>query len=60
MGAIPNGWKIFVDNLYIDIGDDGNYYLYDSAYPDFTVQLTFVDTVGDDQADYPDSGNPGL
>jgi hypothetical protein len=60
MGAIPNGWNIFVDNLYIDVGDDGNYYLYDSAYPDFTVQLTFVDTVGDDQADYPDSGNPGL
>jgi hypothetical protein len=60
MGAIPTGWNIFVDNLYIDVGDDGNYYLYDSAYPDFTVQLTFVDAVGDDQADYPDSGNPGL
>jgi len=58
MGPLPNAWNTAIDNLYIDIGDDGNYYLYDSAQPDFAIQLTYVQRMGDDQADYPDSGNP--
>lgn len=51
MGLLPGNWGLQADYLYIDIGDDGNYYLYDSQFPGFAVQLTFVLNVGDDQAD---------
>ncbi len=47
---MPAYWGFQTDCLYIDIGDDGNYYLYDAKYPDTAVQLTFVQNVGDDQA----------
>ncbi len=50
MGQIPGNWALGSDYLYIDTGDDGNYYLYDSQFPDFAVQLTFVNNIGDDQA----------
>lgn len=50
MGEMPSDWAPGSDYLYIDIGDDGNYYLYDTQYPDLAVQLTFVQNVGDDQA----------
>jgi len=50
MGQIPGNWALATDNLYVDIGDDGTYYLYDAQYPDFALQLTFVQSVGDDQA----------
>jgi hypothetical protein len=58
MGALPAAWNVAMENLYIDIGDDGNYYLYDTNQPNIAIQLTFVQAKGDDQADYPDSGNP--
>jgi hypothetical protein len=50
IGQLPGNWGFQSDDLYIDIGDDGNYYLYDAAFPDTAVQLTFVQTVGEDQA----------
>jgi hypothetical protein len=50
MTPIPNYWALASDYLYIDIGDDGNYYLYDTQYPGVAVQLTFVQNLGDDQA----------
>jgi hypothetical protein len=50
MGLLPGNWGLLTDNLYIDVGDDGNYYLYDSQFPGFAVQLTFVQNIGDDQA----------
>jgi hypothetical protein len=50
MGVFPGNWDLRSDYLYIDIGDDGNYYLYDAQFPGVTVQLTFVQNVGDDQA----------
>lgn len=34
---IPSAWRLAFDSLYIDIGDDGNYYLYDSQFPDVAV-----------------------
>jgi hypothetical protein len=49
MGPMPGNWGFQTDYLYIDIGDDGNYYLYDAQFPDLAVQLTFVPTVGADQ-----------
>jgi hypothetical protein len=50
MGQMPGYWGFETDYLYIDIGDDGNYYLYDTRFPDVAVQLTFVQNIGDDQA----------
>jgi hypothetical protein len=50
MGQMPGNWGFQTDYLYIDIGDDGNYYLYDAQFPDVAVQLTFVQNIGDDQA----------
>jgi hypothetical protein len=50
IGQMPAYWGFQTDNLYIDIGDDGNYYLYDSQFPGVAVQLTFVQNVGDDQS----------
>jgi hypothetical protein len=52
---LPGNWAFQTDYLYIDVGDDGNYYLYDAAFPDVAVQLTFVQNVGDDQACADDS-----
>jgi hypothetical protein len=49
MGPLPGNWGFQTDYLYIDIGDDGNYYLYDAQFPDAAVQLTFVQNIGDDQ-----------
>lgn len=51
MGTVPDYWALHRDYLYIDVGDDGNYYLYNAQDPDFAVQLTFVQNVGDDQVD---------
>jgi hypothetical protein len=51
MGTVPDNWALHRDYLYIDLGDDGNYYLYNAQDPDFAVQLTFVQNVGDDQVD---------
>ena len=56
IGAMPGNWGFETDYLYIDIGDDGNYYLYDAQFPDVAVQLTFVQNVGDDQAAADDEG----
>jgi hypothetical protein len=50
MGPIPGNWALAADYLYVDIGDDGNYYLYDAQNPNVAVQLTFVQNLGDDQA----------
>jgi hypothetical protein len=50
MGQFPGAWALGTDYLYIDQGDDGNYYLYDAQFPDVAVQLTFVQNIGDDQA----------
>jgi hypothetical protein len=50
MGPMPGNWALATDYLYVDIGDDGNYYLYDAQYPNLAVQLTFVQNMGDDQA----------
>lgn len=50
MGQMPGNWAFQTDYLYIDVGDDGNYYLYDAQFPDMAVQLTFVQNIGDDQA----------
>ncbi len=50
MSLVPGNWALATDYLYIDIGDDGNYYLYDAQNPDVAVQLTFVQNLGDDQA----------
>jgi hypothetical protein len=51
MGPLPGTWNAALDDLYIDLGEDGNYYLYDRAQPDLAIQLTFVQAVGDDQID---------
>jgi hypothetical protein len=51
LGQTPANWALGSDYLYIDIGDDGNYYLYDAQYPDIAVQLTFVHEPGADQLD---------
>jgi hypothetical protein len=60
MSQIPGNWELATDNLYVDIGDDGNYYLYDAQFPDVAVQLTFVQNLGDDQAGADqDQGNQG-
>ena len=50
VGPLPGNWAFQTDYLYIDIGDDGNYYLYDAQFPEAAVQLTFVQNIGDDQA----------
>jgi hypothetical protein len=42
IGPTPGNWAFQTDDLYIDIGDDGNYYLYDAQFPGVAVQLTFV------------------
>lgn len=49
IGSVPATWALAVDYLYIDLGDDGNYYLYDAQNPDVAVQITFVQNLGDDQ-----------
>lgn len=46
---IPGYWALGSDYLYVDTGDDGNYYLYDTQFPGAAVQLTFVQNLGDDQ-----------
>lgn len=50
IGPMPGNWGFQTDDLYIDMGDDGNYYLYDAQFPGVAVQLTFVQNIGDDQA----------
>jgi hypothetical protein len=50
VAPIPGYWALATDALYIDIGGDGNYYLYDTQFPGVAVQLTFVQNPGDDQA----------
>jgi len=50
MAQFPGGWTLGADYLYIDQGDDGNYYLYDAQLPGTSIQLTFVQNIGDDQA----------
>ena len=50
MGQFPSAWAVGTDYLYIDQGDDGNYYLYDAQFPGAAIQLTFVQNIGDDQA----------
>jgi len=50
IGQIPGNWALGTDYLYVDIGDHGNYYLYDTKFPDVAIQLTFVLNIGDDQA----------
>jgi hypothetical protein len=50
MGQTPANWALATDYLYVDMGDDGNYYLYDAQDPNVAVQLTFVQNLGDDQA----------
>jgi hypothetical protein len=50
MGQFPGEWAVGMDYLYIDQGDDGNYYLYDAQFPNVAIQLTFVQNIGDDQA----------
>lgn len=50
IGQFPGNWALQTDYLYIDIGDDGNYYLYDAQFPGVAIQLTFVQNIGDDQA----------
>jgi hypothetical protein len=47
---MPGNWSFQTDYLYIGLGEDGNYYLYDAQFPDLAVQLTFVQNIGDDQA----------
>jgi len=49
-GQLPGNWAFQTDYLYIGMGDDGNYYLYDAQFPNVAVQLTFVQNVGEDQA----------
>jgi hypothetical protein len=49
MGQFPGDWDLGIDYLYIDLGDDGNYYLYDAKFPDVAIQLTFMQNIGDDQ-----------
>jgi hypothetical protein len=56
MGVIPGNWALGSDYLYVDVGDDGNYYLYDAQNPDLAIQLTFVQNLGDDQAGADDQG----
>lgn len=51
LGPIPTNWRLALDNLYIDVGDDGNYYLYDAAFPGLAIQLSAGVNIGDDQAD---------
>jgi hypothetical protein len=46
---IPAYWALGTDYLYVDIGDDGNYYLYDTQFPGLAVQVTFVQNPGEDQ-----------
>jgi len=58
MGALPGNWNVAFDGLYVDVGDDGNYYLYDRNQPGLAIQLTYVQNLGDDQAQYADSGDP--
>ena len=48
-GELPPYWALRSDDLYIDIGADGNYYLYNARLPETPVMLTYVENVGDDQ-----------
>ncbi len=57
LAPFPGGWAIGADYLYIDQGEDGNYYLYDAQFPDMAIQLTFVQNLGDDQAGDDQTGN---
>jgi hypothetical protein len=50
MGQLPGNWAFQTDYLYIGIGDDGNYYLFDAQFPNVAVQLAFVQNIGEDQA----------
>ncbi|MGC9952485.1 MAG: hypothetical protein ABSF64_39610 [Bryobacteraceae bacterium] len=50
VSPMPGNWAYQTDYLYIGVGGDGNYYLYDAQFPDVAVQLTFVQNIGDDQA----------
>ncbi len=51
LGPIPPNWVLANDYLYIDVGDDGNYYLYDAIFPGLAIQLSANVNLGDDQAD---------
>lgn len=60
MGPVPGNWALQAEYFYIGIGDEGNYYLYDTQFPNTAVQLTFVQDIGDDQTGaYEDQGDDG-
>lgn len=48
-GVVPPYWSLRADSLFIDLGADGNYYLYNARFPERPVMLTYVENVGDDQ-----------
>jgi hypothetical protein len=48
LGPFPDNW-LLTDPLYLDFGDDGNYYLYDALYPGIAIPLSAGDNAGDDQ-----------
>jgi hypothetical protein len=50
LGPFPSNWMLGTDDLYVVVGDDGNYYLCDAAYPDVEIQVAAVANVGDDQS----------
>ena len=46
---LPENWESD-NNFYISVGGDGNFYLFNYAFPDFAIQVTALDTMGDDQS----------
>ena len=50
LGPFPSNWMLATDDLYVVVGDDGNYYMCDAAYPDVEVQVAAMANVGDDQS----------
>jgi len=56
LGPFPSNWMLGTDHLYVVVGDDGNYYLCDAAYPGVEIQVAAVANVGDDQS--MDPNNP--
>jgi hypothetical protein len=50
LGPFPSNWMLGADDLYIVVGDDGNYYLCDATYPGVEIQVAAVQNVGDDQS----------
>jgi hypothetical protein len=49
LGPIPDNWVLVSDPLYVDQGDDGNYYLYDALYPGLAIPISAGNNAGDDQ-----------